>query len=275
MEKSAWAKPTNSYPLQVESLRHDLTVPYGRQLTSGQGVPRFVGERHARNEHNMLVQRRDPEAACLEWRALETFAPQDMESWRCHRSIALSSTVAVDEKIVAIAVEEIRRTELPNLLSKLADNTKPGLEDREGRTKPRCLQTREQRAKSILGVGLANRLESSKRKGSRVQDAGYMAIVGEEVGASTEFAGVRLGILQRKLTRRCPSDMADGQSAFDRMILQEAHPRTCAGAIGVLDDASIAILDKSNSPPVLMRSCKAAMPGKRLERKCDRCRHAA
>jgi len=181
----------------------------------------------------------------------------------------------VDEEIVAIAIKKIGGAELPKFLGKCADDAAPGLEGWDCRRQPKSLQACEQKTKGILGIGLANRPKSSEWKVGRIHDAGNMTVMGENVQAATEFAHVALRVLQRQLARSRPSDMGDGQLAFDRMIFEKAYLRTGTGAVGVLDDAGIAILDKGYAPSVLVRSCQASMLGKRLERKGDRRRHAA
>lgn len=101
------------------------------------------------------------------------------------------------EEIVAIAVEEIGRAELPKLLSKHADDTEPCFEGWGGRREPKGLEASKQSAKGILGVGLTNRPESSEREVGRAHDVWDMAIMGKDVEATAEFTHIGLRILQR------------------------------------------------------------------------------
>ena len=90
---------------------------------------------------------------------------------------------------------------------------------------PEIVQTLQQKAEGVLGIGLADRQETLvPASGCLVVDIGQRAVVGEDVAPAGELPVEGMGVLQMGPAARGHAHVSDHAVAGQLALGNEAHP---------------------------------------------------
>ena len=102
----------------------------------------------------------------------------------------------------------------------------------------------------MLGVGLADRAIGTKAQQLAVADGREGAVVGEDMGATAQFAHEGLGVRKRHLSLGGMADVRDRQPGRGSLGFEVTHQGTAGSRGRLAEQCHIRPLAERDAPPV-------------------------
>ena len=187
-------------------------------------------------------------------------------------AVALGPAVRVDEKCVAVRINEIERTERSQpggkqpTISRRASTD--GASPLTGPTVPsRSSGQQNANSESVSPTGVNGETEATF-----FSDARHVAVVSEYMGASAEFALEGLRITQCRFPLGRQADVREHEIARRPVLLHESHETAFRSRTRLPQQKHVVILKVCDAPAVLVGPVVTTAAGEGFQRKTDRSR---